>query len=1191
MYLKRIEISGFKSFAEPVNIDFKEGVTCIIGPNGSGKSNISDAMRWVLGEQSAKTLRGGKMEEIIFAGTELRRPKGMAEVTLVFDNTANILPIEYNEVAIKRRLFRSGESEYFINNNQCRLKDIRELIMDTGIGVDGYSFIGQGRVDKMVSDKPEARREIFEEAAGIIKYKGRKAEAQRKLDSAQSNLDRMNDIIVDIESRIGGLKNESEKAKAHAELSARYRELEINITLKNIETAREKNKTLKAQLEEAGNSIESKRAKRVASEESLSALRKRDSELETAGTALRQQIAENTERSLNIRSDALLGEEKRRTMDRDKKRLSDEIASLSARIAEEEARASGIASEKDVTDRELAALNAELADKLAAAAGSAAAVTELSSQVDERRSAVFDLAREKSVKETELQGNIDLMSNFDEAKLRLQDEIDDTASEVLRLEKEIADAEGVKAASEDEIRAITDNQDSIRANYERATSEAGESRQTLERLRIETEQLSSRKKTIEEMEANYEGYNAGVRALMKQDIPGIHGVVAELMTVDKGYETAIETALGATLQNIICEDDAAAKRGIAWLKENRAGRLTFLPVTSIRPRNKYADEQAEQTAGFDAYATDRVHHDDKYRDIFDYLLGGVIIASELDSAITMSKKNREGYRYVTLQGEIVTPAGALTGGAYKNKSASLLERRGGISELEQSIARLISESEHRETLLEELNLKSRGYIVELQQADKDSRDKTAELADIAGELKSLYYRLNEMNERRDRRLRELITAEGDRERSGEMNDALRREIEAIGEKIAALEAEAQNDNDAIGAARIEAEHMAEAVTEVRLRVAAAGAEQTAAADNAARAEAGLLTLKREQASKQSELGDILAVEQAVPEQDDLNALAQKLEAEKQTYEARLETVVAQRRDVRERIEENEYALTGVSGDIEREAEQKNAMEVEIGRQETRLANWKDKLFDEFELSYMHALDFKKDGFVMSTAVKENREIKEKLRNLGEVNPGAIRDYEETSTRYEFLTEQQGDILSSMADYNKIVTDMDKISKEKFKLCFDDVVTNFDETFKLLFGGGKGELRLEDENDPLESGIIISVRPPGKTGLVNIDSYSGGEKSMIAIALMFAILKAKPSPFCILDEIDAALDETNIHRFANYVVGFKDTQFALVTHQRSTMEYADALFGVTMQEQGVTSILSLLLGEKQTEDFASQLTAS
>jgi chromosome segregation protein len=481
--------------------------------------------------------------------------------------------------------------------------------------------------------------------------------------------------------------------------------------------------------------------------------------------------------------------------------------------------------------------------------------------------------------------------------------------------------------------------------------------------------------------------------------------------------------------------------------------------------------------------------------------------------------------------------------------------------------------------------------VALQQADKDNRDKTARLADIAGELKSLYYRRNEMDERRERRVRDLNTAEGDRERSGEMNDALRGEIDTITCKIAALEKEALNDNTVIGAARIEAEHAAEAVTEVRLRVAAAGAEQTAAADNAARAESGLLALKREHETKESELGDIFAIEKSAPEQDDLKALALKLEAEKQVYETKLGTVISERKDVQGRIEENEYALTGVSNDIEREAERKNAMEVEIGRQETRLANWKDKLFDEFELSYMHALDFKKEGFVMSTAVKENREIKENLRNLGEVNPGAIRDYEETSTRYDFLTEQRDDILSSMSDYHKIVADMDKISKEKFRGCFDDVVTNFDETFKLLFGGGKGELRLEDENDPLESGIIISVRPPGKTGLVNIDSYSGGEKSMIAIALMFAILKAKPSPFCILDEIDAALDETNIHRFANYIVDFNETQFALVTHQRSTMEYADALFGVTMQEQGVTSILSLLLGEKQTEEFASQLTAS
>jgi chromosome segregation protein len=469
------------------------------------------------------------------------------------------------------------------------------------------------------------------------------------------------------------------------------------------------------------------------------------------------------------------------------------------------------------------------------------------------------------------------------------------------------------------------------------------------------------------------------------------------------------------------------------------------------------------------------------------------------------------------------------------------------------------------------------------------REKEAELAGAFGEMKSLDTRLSEQTERRGRRERDLANTENDRARNSEMNESLRAEIELLTSKISEIE----DGMPSYEAAREEAVAVSaranEAVTGIRMKVAAADAERTAASDNASRAEMETHSLKLDLETKRTELAGLVELS-SMPDGDvDITGVIKGMEEEKGRFESELESVMSERRAVRQGVEEEEYSLLGVSEDLDREVDRKNAMEVELGRQDTRIANWKEKLFEEFEISYVHALDYRREDFVMSRAVSENRDIKSRLRELGEVNPGSIREYDETKERYDFLTEQRDDILGSMSDYQKIVADMDKISKERFRECFDTVVANFDETFKLLFGGGKGELRLEDENDPLESGIIISIRPPGKTGLVNIDSYSGGEKSMIAIALMFAILKAKPSPFCILDEIDAALDETNIDRFANYIANFKDTQFTLVTHQRSTMEYADALFGVTMQEQGVTTILSLMLGEKETDDFAESLT--
>jgi chromosome segregation protein len=1145
-------------------------------------------MRWVLGEQSARTLRGGKMDEIIFAGTENKRPKGMAEVTLILDNSESILPIDYTEVAIKRRLFRSGESEYFINSNQCRLRDIRELIMDTGIGVDGYSFIGQGRVDKIVSDKPETRREIFEEAAGIIKYKSRKSEAQRKLESADGNLDRMNDIIIDIESRIDGLKTESEKAKEHAELSTKYRELEINITLKNIENLHEKNRELTAQFDEAAKIIADARSRRAALDTELSALRKRNEEMELTGTDLRDRIAANVTRTVNIKSAALLSEEKQRGLERDKQRLTNEIEELGRRIAAEEERRSELLEAKAVNDARLAALDEELSAKTVAATACAEAARVSGEAIEAKKNEVFELSRARSLKEAELMGNVELMGSFDATRTRIEEELTAVTEERTNAEGEAKTAAAAIAALESDIAADTDREKTVRSRHEDAQKQGNEERKAIEQIGLELGQLTSRKKTIEEMESNYEGYNAGVRALMKQKLPGIDGVVAELMDVPKGYETAIETALGATLQNVICADDDSAKRAINYLKENRAGRLTFLPVASIRPKKRENSASLEKAAGFDGYAVERIKFDAKYEDVFEYLLGRVIIVDDLDHAIAMNRDNRDGFRLVTPDGEIINPAGAMTGGMYRNRTANLLERKSEIATLEENIARLKSEREHRTEVLEDISKRSRSYIEELRKIDSDSREKSAELAHLRGELKSLNYRLSELAERVERRERELRNIETDKAKNVGMNDGLKEEIDRIGRKIAALEEETTVESEQYLARQQESEATNEAVTEIRLRVAAANADK---ANSDANAEVVLRAIEELQSDlnrRTEEYERLAALETARDAETDPENAVKEMEAEKERLNAELETLTAERKGVQRQIEGSELSLGKLTDEIETLAASKNAMEVELGRQDMRLAGWKEKLFEEFELSYMHAMDFKKKDFVMSSAVKENRIIKERLRELGEVNPGAIKDYEETRERYEFLCEQRDDILKSMEDYQKIVTDMDKISKAKFKECFDAVVLNFDSTFKLLFGGGKGELRLEDENNPLESGIEISIQPPGKANLVSIDGYSGGERAMIAIALMFAILKAKPTPFCILDEIDAALDETNIHRFADYIVNFRETQFALVTHQRSTMEYADALFGVTMQEQGITTILSLLLGDKETEAFAKKL---
>ena len=1187
MYLKRIEIQGFKSFADPVVIEFREGVTCIVGPNGSGKSNISDAMRWVLGEQSAKILRGGKMEEIIFAGTNSRRAKGMAEVALVLDNSSGVLPIDYSEVALKRRLFRSGESEYFINDNQCRLRDIRELIMDTGIGVDGYSFIGQGRVERIVSDKPESRREIFEEAAGIIKYKSKRAEAERKLDSAGANLDRLSDLIFDIESRIDGLRDESEKAKEHRVLIERYRELEINITLKNIENLQAKNKELTIQFGEAGTRLEALRGERAETETKLGALRARDSGLEQRATGLREKLADNQARSMGLAGKAALTEERAKNIEKDRARLGEEIRRLTERAGEREAVLAEFEAKRDIIAEEQDRLAPELAALLAEAASREEAYSKKTLYIDELKAELFELSRERSAKEAELSSGEGLAANFDETEASILGELDSGGAELAALEERAAALGLEVSAKTGEMEKLEKQGGELREKYSANEGVLADNKLQLDKIRLETGQKAARQKTIEEMESNYEGYASGVRALMQKGLPGVTGVVTELMKVESGYETAIETALGQQTQNIVTEDDEGAKRAIEYLKENKAGRLTFLPVKTIRAGEQNKAPELEKMQGFAGYAIDRISYDEKFKSVFQYLLGRTIVAEKLEDAIAISAKNKGGWRIVTKEGEVINPSGALTGGAYRNKTANLFERRNEIDALKAEITGL---GEKEKGLLAEAKAlagENEGLLASIRENEALRRNGETALIRAQEERKSAEYMLADLGRRLEKRRAELDGVAKDRESSVDMITGLRAGIEALKDGIKRVSETLESEIAGLAQAKEASETAQSATQELRLKSAEAGRDRENAdltlrglKEDLDEARDGLERLRFELEELEGFVPDMSDEEAA----EELAALSEM----KLGLENELAAVLSERESVRSEIEDKEIAFDRLLDQIDAQVSSRSGIEVELGRQDTRLTTWKEKLFEEFELSYAHALEYRKEDFVMSTSLKENREIKERLKEIGEVNPGSIKEYDETSERYSFLTVQRDDVVASMKDFQDIVSDMDKISKEKFKETFDRVSESFSETFTLLFGGGMGRILLEDQNDPLETGIDIEVRPPGKTKLASIDSYSGGEKSMIAIALLFSILKAKPTPFCILDEIDAALDESNIHRFANYVVHFGGTQFALVTHQRQTMEYADALFGVTMQEQGVTSVLSLLLGAKETEAFAETL---
>jgi chromosome segregation protein len=1171
-----------------VTIEFQEGITCIVGPNGSGKSNISDAIRWVLGEQSPKTLRGGKMEEVIFAGTATRKAKGMAEVTLVINNGAGLLPIDYAEVAIRRRMYRSGESEYAINGTRCRLRDVRDLIMDTGIGVDGYSVIGQGEISQIVGSKQENRRELFEEAAGITKYRARKEESERKLEAGLANLERVNDIVEELESRIEGLREDSEKAKEYIALRDRYKELEINITLKNIENIRLKNEYVKDEIMELSARIEDIRGEKAAIDAETAESRSLGEALEAEESAIRDRILSNANETNEIKSKIRLNEERKQTLARDKSRLAEEIEAVAAKTEKEADNRKALAAGAADAEAKLAGLREELETAVARASEKAASQARASAEADEHKSGIFESHRLRAAKESEIAGIKNLNETLAQRKEQIEAEqtrADQSAAETETAlgaaRKRLAEAADgtaalreTRAAAEEKLAAISAQEDALLASGRTAD--------------LRREQLSARKKTIEEMESNYEGYNSGVRSVMKSGVKGLRGVAAELLRVPAGLETAVETALGAAMQNIVCDDDESAKAAILYLKQNKAGRLTFLPIRSMRPPSEKRDARIANAAGCIGYAADLVGFDAVFAPVFEYLLGRVIVIDTLENAVRISKESRGGLRFVTTEGEVINAAGAMTGGAFRNKTANLLERRAEIGRLAKALTALDAEKAETEKALADLRAEKTTGAEALRRTENALREKEIERLNLENELGNLEARREELSERRRVWTAELRGIEAEMTRSSGVTDAMQAEAEAL--RTAA--AEAERLAEAASALCEEEKALLDAaneeLTRVRLAALAAESEKNNSDAIARRIDESLAELARDRASRQAALDAALAQEAELSLGDSgLEARAAEKESEKIELETELAQTRAKRAEALRLADELAGRKTALDAALEKAQGGKYEAEIRQAGNEARLESMKDKLWEEFEISYVQAVEFKKSDFAMAAAVKESREIKNRMKELGEVNVGAIREYETVGERHAFLTEQRGDLLQAADDLRKTIEVMDRTIKDSFKANFDKVAENFSDAFNLLFGGGKGELRLEDESNPLECDIEINAQPPGKR-LQNMNLLSGGEKTMTAIALMFSILKARPTPFCILDEVEAALDDNNIRRFAEYLANFKETQFALVTHQKATMEYADALYGVTMPERGVSKVLSLRLGDAETERFAEKL---
>ena len=1181
MILKALEMQGFKSFPDKTVLEFNKGITAVVGPNGSGKSNISDAVRWVLGEQSTKTLRGSKMEDVIFSGTNVRKAKGFAEVTLRLDNTDRSLNKDSDEVSVTRRYYRSGDSEYLVNGESARLRDVNELFMDTGLGRDGYSIVGQGKIADMVSPKASERRDMLEEAAGISHFRYRRGDAIKRLAQAEENLVRLRDILSELESRVGPLKAQSEKAQKFIVLAGERKNLEIGIWLNTIDKTGEKmrdqehkieiaeasHKEAQDELSKIGEMIDKAadgtRDINIKLEEirnSASGFEEKLSDIDSQIKVAENSILHNNETIERINRDKAAENETEQNID----------AAVSAAIeciqkAEEQiADATRQMDELSKQEETYRLSSSEFSDRAATLSGE---ISALSVRLADCR--VTAETANSSIEEIRSR-----ISAIDESMGTRKDDYD-------ALLKRKADAEASLKEIQDEIVSVKNAIDGYTLRFENRGKKADSVKLAIDEKQRELHKGQDRVRLLEDLEKNMEGYFGAVKAVMKESgrgaLRGIYGPVSQLITVKDKYSAAIETALGAAVQNIVVDNETDAKRAMGFLKEHRAGRATFLPITAIKGR-VLSEQGLDDQYGFVSIASDLVSYDNKYSEIIRWLLGRTAVAEDIDSAIAIAKKYSYRFRIVTLDGQVINAGGSMTGGS-RVQNAGILSRGNEIERLKGSLASMQKELDGMLSDYKLLSEDASAAKAELEGAEGDLLRAKEENIRREGELKLASDKLASVSSGVKELLEEKETLEKRIESVSSGAEAARSQIDELKETLENKEKELESITGDSKTLQKNREEVASKAAEIRLRIVSLQKDVEANTDEITR----LKNRKTGHLDRLSELdGEIREIEE---KNDELRALTERLSADEKALKAnhgdaqnQINELISQRDELekqandlrlheRAKSEERER----LSGDIARLEERKIAMRNEYD-------NLTSKLYDEYQLTRREAaaLEIEIDDY--SLAAKRLAELKSQIRALGSVNVSAIEEYKEVSERYEFLSGQINDVETSRAELNKMIDDLTGKMAEQFREQFNRINSCFGQTFIELFGGGKAELRLEDERDVLGSDIEIKVQPPGKN-VQNINLLSGGEKGLSAIALLFAILKVTPAPFCIFDEVEAALDDVNVSRYAQYVRRMtKNTQFILITHRRGTMEEADVLYGVTMQEKGVSKLLELKTAE-------------
>ena len=1183
MYLKNIEVYGFKSFAQKINFEFHNGITGIVGPNGSGKSNVGDAVRWVLGEQSAKQLRGGNMQDVIFSGTENRKPLSFASVSITLDNSDHKLPVDYNEVTVARRLYRSGESEYLINGSGCRLKDIQEMFYDTGIGKEGYSIIGQGQIDKILSGNPEERRELFDEAAGIVKFKRRKITTLKKLDEERQNLVRVTDILSELTKQLGPLERQSETARIYLAKRDELKELDINLFLLDHQRTGELLNELETKLSQAQQELDEAQS---AYEQTKAEYERLEQELEELNTkldalkeeqqenallkqqyegqvkVLEEQISSGRQNSEHFRSRLTVLKDDLQKRSEEKEKLTEERAALYNRLKET----------RDNLKKETESLENIVSN-----------VDECTQAVEDGKNEIIEILNSRATTKGKAQRFDAMMEQLDIRKAEV-------SQRILRLKSEEAILESDREKAQKQYDAVTNVIQSTNAECVRLDEEIHQIQEKLKKQNSQMEigqtayhREASRLESLRNITERYDGYGNSIRRVMEQKSrePGIRGVVADIIHVQKDYEVAIETALGGSIQNIVTDNEQTAKRMISFLKKNRYGRATFLPLSNISGRGGLAQKDVLREPGVVGTANTLVEADAEYSELVMYLLGRVLVVDNIDHAIAIGKKYRHSLRMVTIEGESLSPGGSMTGGAFKNNS-NLLGRRREIEELERSVGILKKELEETQRAIGENRSRRnvlRDTIADFQQQlqqqyveQNTAKMNLAQIQEKEDEIQSSYRRI-------EREQEEL------RQQAGEIrqdHSSIARELEDSQKDEKELEVFIETKQKELEEWKAEETEKNHVLEKIRLEESSLEQQNHFLQENISRLENEIEAYHRESEEITENLSR--SAEEIHKKEDGIEELKKAV-----TECTGKEEVLDVRRI--EWQEEKEKRSTSHKSFFEKRdhlSEKTSLLDKECFRLRSQAEKIEEQresqisyMWEEYEITPNNALQYRKEELTDRQTIKKDvLRIKDEIRKLGSVNVNAIEDYKNLLERHTFLSAQYEDIVKAEETLEGIIQELDEGMRKQFTEKFRDIQREFDKAFKELFGGGKGTLELAEDEDILEAGIRIISQPPGKK-LQNMMQLSGGEKALTAIALLFAIQNLKPSPFCLLDEIEAALDDSNVGRFASYLQKLtKNTQFIIITHRRGTMNAADRLYGITMQEKGVSTLVSVDLVENQ-----------